>query len=169
MNIISPESNKRFNEENLYPEDIANKDEECLYSNPYEQENQYMRTNLQNQGNSREYEETNNKISYKTEINSLLSSSDIKSSSKHQRQSFMESSSKKGINKRMCCNCKKSFCLKLYCECFANKTYCMGCNCINCLNTEDNNFQRDKAMQATLDRNPSAFDPKIVQESAEVI
>ena len=38
------------------------------------------------------------------------------------------------LNKKMCCNCKKSHCLKLYCECFATKSYCQGCNCVSCLN-----------------------------------
>ena len=65
--------------------------------------------------------------------------------------------------RKTCCNCKKSHCLKLYCECFSNKTYCGGCNCINCLNTRENEAIREKAMQATLDRNPIAFDPKITQ------
>ena len=33
------------------------------------------------------------------------------------------------------CKCKKSRCLKLYCECFAAKEFCTGCLCVNCLNT----------------------------------
>ena len=35
------------------------------------------------------------------------------------------------------CKCKKSRCLKLYCECFAAKEFCTGsgCQCLNCLNT----------------------------------
>lgn len=33
------------------------------------------------------------------------------------------------------CNCKKSKCLKLYCECFAGELYCDGCNCNDCHNT----------------------------------
>lgn len=33
------------------------------------------------------------------------------------------------------CKCKKSRCLKLYCECFAAKEFCTGCQCVNCLNT----------------------------------
>jgi len=69
------------------------------------------------------------------------------------------------MRKKMCCNCKKSQCLKLYCECFANKTFCAGCNCVNCLNTEDNRVERDKAMQTTLERNPIAFDPKITHDA----
>ncbi len=67
------------------------------------------------------------------------------------------------ITKKMCCNCKKSHCLKLYCECFSNKGYCSGCNCVSCLNTPENDALREKAMQATLERNPVAFDPKITR------
>eukprot|EP00826_Nyctotherus_ovalis_P019137 TRINITY_DN1584_c0_g3_i2.p1 TRINITY_DN1584_c0_g3~~TRINITY_DN1584_c0_g3_i2.p1 ORF type:complete len:195 (+),score=46.37 TRINITY_DN1584_c0_g3_i2:1130-1714(+) len=69
----------------------------------------------------------------------------------------------KVLNRKMCCNCKKSHCLKLYCECFTSKLYCQGCNCTNCLNTPANNEIREKAMQATLERNPVAFDPKITR------
>jgi Tesmin/TSO1-like CXC domain, cysteine-rich domain len=38
--------------------------------------------------------------------------------------------------KRNPCNCKKSRCLKLYCECFAAELFCDGCNCVDCQNTE---------------------------------
>ena len=33
------------------------------------------------------------------------------------------------------CKCKNSSCLKLYCDCFAHGVYCVGCSCLNCLNT----------------------------------
>jgi hypothetical protein len=69
-------------------------------------------------------------------------------------------------SKKICCNCKKSQCLKLYCECFAKQLFCAGCNCVNCLNIEENRLERDKAMQSTLDRNPGAFDAKIVKDDA---
>ena len=36
------------------------------------------------------------------------------------------------------CNCKKSKCLKLYCECFAAGAFCDQCSCQNCQNTPDN-------------------------------
>lgn len=32
------------------------------------------------------------------------------------------------------CNCKRSRCLKLYCECFAAGVFCKQCNCCHCLN-----------------------------------
>lgn len=38
-------------------------------------------------------------------------------------------------SRRHPCNCKKSKCLKLYCECFAGELYCDGCNCNDCHNT----------------------------------
>ena len=59
------------------------------------------------------------------------------------------------------CNCTKSMCLKLYCECFANGHFCDGCNCINCHNNLDYDSDRSKAIRSCLDRNPYAFRPKI--------
>ncbi|KAF9615859.1 hypothetical protein IFM89_026747 [Coptis chinensis] len=59
------------------------------------------------------------------------------------------------------CNCKNSKCLKLYCECFAAGVYCDRCNCINCHNNVGNEAARHEAIEATLDRNPNAFRPKI--------
>ncbi|XP_002514278.2 protein tesmin/TSO1-like CXC 5 isoform X1 [Ricinus communis] len=59
------------------------------------------------------------------------------------------------------CNCKHSRCLKLYCECFASGTYCDGCNCVNCYNNVENEAARREAVEATLERNPNAFRPKI--------
>ncbi|KAJ0251623.1 Protein tesmin/TSO1-like CXC 5 [Hirschfeldia incana] len=63
--------------------------------------------------------------------------------------------------KKKQCNCKHSRCLKLYCECFASGTYCDGCNCVNCFNNVDNEPARRDAVEATLERNPNAFRPKI--------
>ncbi|GLT51724.1 hypothetical protein SLA2020_251160 [Shorea laevis] len=59
------------------------------------------------------------------------------------------------------CNCKHSKCLKLYCECFASGVYCDGCNCYNCNNNVDHESARREAIEATLERNPNAFRPKI--------
>ncbi|KAM6583185.1 hypothetical protein CsatB_010187 [Cannabis sativa] len=59
------------------------------------------------------------------------------------------------------CNCRHSRCLKLYCECFASGIYCDGCNCVNCYNNVENEAARREAVEATLERNPNAFRPKI--------
>ncbi|XP_067396477.1 tesmin [Emydura macquarii macquarii] len=59
------------------------------------------------------------------------------------------------------CNCTKSQCLKLYCDCFANGDFCNNCNCNNCYNNPLHETERFKAIKACLDRNPEAFLPKI--------
>lgn len=66
-----------------------------------------------------------------------------------------------GIRPRKPCNCTKSQCLKLYCDCFANGEFCHMCNCVNCFNNLDNEEERHKAIRSCLERNPSAFRPKI--------
>ncbi len=65
-------------------------------------------------------------------------------------------------SRRKACNCKNSKCLKLYCECFASGSYCsVSCNCQGCQNNEHYQAQRKSAIDATLERNPMAFRPKI--------
>ena len=90
------------------------------------------------------------------------------------------------------CNCKNSRCLKLcappppahpfapapisdllrvggrYCECFASGEYCFNCNCQNCCNNLENAAERNAAIEATLERNPNAFRPKIAQSPQKV-
>lgn len=64
------------------------------------------------------------------------------------------------------CNCKRSQCLKLYCECFAAGGYCLpSCSCLNCSNTEADAAVVDYHRQSILTRNPFAFDDKINGET----
>ena len=61
------------------------------------------------------------------------------------------------------CNCKRSNCLKLYCECFATGVYCRStCNCVSCFNNLNYENLRIEAVEAILDRNSQAFRPKII-------
>lgn len=63
--------------------------------------------------------------------------------------------------KQKCCNCKKSYCLKMYCECFASGSYCEGCNCTNCHNLQQFEADRLKAIQFAQYRSPKAFEKQI--------
>ncbi|XP_065369666.1 protein lin-54 homolog [Calliphora vicina] len=63
--------------------------------------------------------------------------------------------------RRKHCNCSKSQCLKLYCDCFANGEFCQDCTCKDCFNNLDNEDERQRAIKACLERNPNAFKPKI--------
>ena len=41
--------------------------------------------------------------------------------------------------RKLKCNCRKSKCLKLYCDCFSNGLFCSkDCECANCANLEMN-------------------------------
>ncbi len=66
-----------------------------------------------------------------------------------------------GPGGRRTCNCKRSNCLKLYCDCFASGEYCSNCNCNCCFNNVENESARTAAIRSILERNPGAFRPKI--------
>ncbi|GMH64279.1 hypothetical protein TrLO_g14599 [Triparma laevis f. longispina] len=67
------------------------------------------------------------------------------------------------------CNCKRSNCLKLYCECFAIGIYCNPsiCNCVLCWNNEEGGNSRVKAVQSTLERNAHAFRAKLTGSASQ--
>ncbi|CAA6671740.1 unnamed protein product [Spirodela intermedia] len=65
------------------------------------------------------------------------------------------------------CNCKKSKCLKLYCDCFAAGMYCTDtCACQGCLNRPDYEDTVLETRQQIETRNPLAFAPKVVVHDA---
>ncbi|KAL0717665.1 hypothetical protein Bca4012_066987 [Brassica carinata] len=65
------------------------------------------------------------------------------------------------------CRCKKSKCLKLYCDCFAAGLYCVEpCSCQNCFNRPMHEDVVMKARRNVEARNPLAFAPKVVLTSA---
>lgn len=59
------------------------------------------------------------------------------------------------------CNCKKSKCLKLYCECFAALKLCENCNCLDCNNNAAHEKIRRQAINMTKEKNPIAFQTKV--------
>ena len=78
-----------------------------------------------------------------------------------------ENNKKKGTPKRSPCNCKKSRCLKLYCECFAAERFCQGCNCIDCGNTPENADERERAIKDTRAKNSKAFQNRFSVENPQ--
>ncbi|ONM01968.1 CRC domain-containing protein TSO1 isoform X2 [Zea mays] len=64
------------------------------------------------------------------------------------------------------CSCKKSKCLKLYCECFAAGVYCSEpCSCIGCQNNQSHMETVLSTRQQIESRNPLAFAPKVIHTS----
>lgn len=59
------------------------------------------------------------------------------------------------------CNCKKTKCLKLYCDCFSVGELCgTECKCVECCNNEITLNCRNEAIEKILERNPFAFNVK---------
>ena len=60
------------------------------------------------------------------------------------------------------CNCKRTRCLKMYCDCFRFKKYCTAiCNCGECANVPEHEDIRQAAIESIVGRNPEAFKPKV--------
>ncbi|KAL3792001.1 hypothetical protein HJC23_011130 [Cyclotella cryptica] len=68
------------------------------------------------------------------------------------------------------CTCKKSRCLKLYCQCFSTNALCnpLLCRCDGCYNTAEHVNARRHAMRIILQRNPGAFRSKFVPADGAV-
>uniref|UniRef100_A0A2K1WV38 CRC domain-containing protein n=1 Tax=Populus trichocarpa TaxID=3694 RepID=A0A2K1WV38_POPTR len=88
------------------------------------------------------------------------------SSPKKKRQDHKVSSTDGDGCKR--CNCKKTRCLKRYCDCFAAGIYCAEtCACQGCFNRPEYEDTVLEARQQKESHNPLAFAPKIVQHVTE--
>lgn len=55
------------------------------------------------------------------------------------------------------CKCRKSKCVKLYCDCFSWGQYCVDCGCVNCFNKQEHAKFRNHSIRKVLHRNPQAF------------
>lgn len=78
---------------------------------------------------------------------------------------FLEKTSDKSNEKSLysqasesCCSCKKSRCIKLYCECFARGNECgSSCGCQSCLNAPQYSELKKLVVKEIVCRNPQAF------------
>ena len=67
--------------------------------------------------------------------------------------------------KKYTCRCKKSNCMKLYCDCFANGEKCIGCNCVNCSNVIGNELNIKKVYDEVVGKNPVSMKLNLQKES----
>ncbi|KAK1382828.1 hypothetical protein POM88_020563 [Heracleum sosnowskyi] len=89
-----------------------------------------------------------------------------KMSSEKKRKRSMGISDEDG---RKRCNCKKTKCLKLRCDCFAAGYYCgQNCSCQGCFNRPEYQDTVLDTRQHIVSRDPLAFAPKILQQVATV-
>ncbi|KAI8476875.1 MAG: hypothetical protein J3K34DRAFT_516145 [Monoraphidium minutum] len=59
------------------------------------------------------------------------------------------------------CSCKKTRCLKLYCDCFSAGAFCNGCACRDCRNNEAHDAEVHAARARVMQRDADAFAPKL--------
>lgn len=69
--------------------------------------------------------------------------------------------------KKQCCSCKKSNCLKLYCECFKKEVYCEGCSCPSCFNVLDYEAIRLKKIESLKAKSKVIFRKESLKEFNE--
>lgn len=75
-----------------------------------------------------------------------------------QRSTAFEPSEADHEPSKTCCSCRKSRCLKLYCECFARGGECSSeCSCQECLNSEQHSDLKQLVVEEILSKNPCAF------------
>ncbi|TYH46019.1 hypothetical protein ES332_D11G306800v1 [Gossypium tomentosum] len=68
------------------------------------------------------------------------------------------------------CNCKRSKCLKLYCDCFAAGLYCIEpCSCLDCFNKPIHEKMVLETRKQIESRNPQAFAPKVIRSTESVL
>jgi hypothetical protein len=93
-----------------------------------------------------------------------------KSTPTHGKKISIPSLTAKNTPTRTTCNCKKSRCLKLYCDCFAILKFCDStyCNCFQCCNNPDNEDKRSEAIKSTKEKNLLAFSTKISDKEQHV-
>lgn len=60
---------------------------------------------------------------------------------------------------KTCCNCKKSQCLKFYCDCLAGGGFCgPDCGCVNCFNNEEHLKEREDFLTKNLDYHKAGYE-----------
>nr|XP_029120073.1 protein tesmin/TSO1-like CXC 2 [Elaeis guineensis] len=65
------------------------------------------------------------------------------------------------------CSCKKSNCLKLYCDCFASGSFCAeACRCNDCYNKYEYEEIVSESKERIQSRTPNAFSPKIIRHDS---
>lgn len=88
----------------------------------------------------------------------------------YQRKSLIEANSLFNFStlqeeKKTCCTCKQSNCLKLYCACIRTKGYCgSDCKCKECYNTQDHEHIRNESILFLQKKREKAFKSIIVEK-----
>ena len=91
----------------------------------------------------------------------IATNKDTNKSQSNIKDDLMNVSNMEKEDKKIPCKCKKSMCLRLYCECFSKGLICgVDCSCRDCHNNSENNEIRKLVVKETIEKNPFAFKSK---------
>lgn len=147
---------------------MSNKDSNVLNSNKKIKLNKKEKKNSLLEKHKLDKNQIDNKFSLP-----ISPSKDINQKSKsfskkgeNEFEEIHEIQSNKGLNKKsitvnITCKCKKSKCLKLYCECFTAGIFCKNCDCKDCNNKIEFEEQILLIKKQMTEKNPAAFQPKV--------
>ena len=97
-----------------------------------------------------------NLIEDKTEESSLGKRKNSSENPTASSSQFYQQSSK------LTCNCKKTKCLKLYCICFRNRSFCgKHCKCLSCKNSAENKDLIKNSKEKIVKRSPISLSSEI--------
>ena len=155
---------------NLYKTNFYKMNSDNIIMNPkYENENE------NNFSNNKLYEKKNiNMKNYNEKINMNINmnvSNNVynfclgENNNNNANSNFNEKYKEEKAKKNYFCRCKKSNCLKLYCDCFANGEKCIGCNCSNCSNIIGNESNIKKIYDEVVGKNPISMKLNLQKES----
>lgn len=122
------------------------------------------KSNIYNDNNEDGYPKSPTKLDNVWKLDQSKNKYNYSNSDNTSPQEFFEEDGEP-VTKSINCNCKKSRCLKLYCDCFRVTKYCDGCNCNDCDNLYKREPIRQNAIQSIMDRNPEAFKPRVSEEA----
>jgi hypothetical protein len=113
------------------------------------------------------------KIRPKTLFSELKSISDGASAEDHlpgskNKKGTSHCETKETLETKIKCKCKKSQCLKLYCECFQKLGYCEDCDCVNCSNVPGNE-KREEAIEQMKLKNSTFKQKQAMQENSKQV
>ncbi len=140
---------------------------ENIHNKPYININNNINNNIENDNQiSKKYSnESDDKINMNINMNINNNIYHFSLGEKNINEKQMIKYEEERKKKKYICNCKKSECLKLYCDCFANGEKCIGCNCQNCSNKIGNEIIIKKTYDEVVERNPISMKLNLQKES----